>query len=81
MLARLLAVAGIWARRMMARARFTQSDVQKAVQGALAAGIRPEEVVISADGAISLRFDREGGRYGRDEVAEELDRHFGRRRA
>ena len=61
------------------RAAFTQMDVQRAVRGARAAGIQPEELRISPQGEIRIMFRNSESSTDVDrEVAEEIERHFGR---
>ena len=59
----------------MAKARFTQREVERAVSGARAAGFDLREIVIDPSGAISLRAG-DGSEVRALRAREELVRHF-----
>jgi len=58
------------------RAAFTQLDVQRAVRGARAAGIQPEELRISPAGEIRILFQPSPAKDEPSEVVDEIERHF-----
>ena len=65
---------------MKSRGRFSQADVQRALKGAKAAGLEPDEVFIDPDGAIRVRMRRPEASAGGDtprDVRAEIARHFG----
>jgi hypothetical protein len=60
------------------RAAFTQLDVQRAVRGARAAGIQPDELRISPTGEIRILFSSaQGSTETPRDVLDEIERHFG----
>lgn len=57
-------------------ARFSQSDIRKAIRGAAAAGYEPSDVTIMPDGAI--RLSKAPSNLPRHIAAKaELEKHFG----
>lgn len=63
---------------MARRAAFTQLDVQRAVRGARAGGVSPDELRIAPTGEIRLLFrNRESSTDTARDVLDEIEGHFG----
>jgi hypothetical protein len=62
---------------MNRQATFKQADVKRALQGVVAAGIQPKELLIDPDGRIRINLG--AATDANEEVADEIARHFATR--